>query len=207
MSATEPSNLTLDAALLMRAADAGQTEERLEPIVRTHHGEPVRLDTIPPAQHLGHRCFQVVVADPDRDAAEVFERSDVTIEEHLLGLVEVGDRERPPRRRQTHHEHRDLGQHATQVDVDRPEVDFALVTQRVMLRDSNIDQRCLLAFPNDLDVAAHSRLAQIGVVLVNEALPHPPSGVTLLAWQRPIRFEPGVDDRFEPVHLRRRPLR
>lgn len=136
----------------------------------------------------------------------MFERADVTIQEHLLGLVQIGDRERPTRRRQPHHEHRDLGEHTAQTDVNRSEVDLALLTQRVMLRDRDVDQRSLLAFPNDLDIAAHSRLAQIGVVFVNEALPHPPGGVALLAWQRPIRFQPGVDDCFELVHLRRRPL-
>ena len=136
----------------------------------------------------------------------MFERADMTIEEHLLGLVEVGDRERPTRRRQAHHEHRDLGEHTAQVDVDRSEVDLALFAQRVMLRDGDVDQRCLLAFAHDLDVAAHGRLAQIGVVFVDEALPHPPGSVALLAWQRLIRFQPGVDDRLELVHLRRWPL-
>ena len=206
MSASETADLTLDAAFLVGAADARLAEERLEPVVRTQRGEPVRLDAVATLQHLGHRGFQVVVAHPGRDAAEVFEHADMAIEEHLLGLVEVGDRERPTRRRQPHHEHRDLGQHTAQVDVDRSEVDLAFLAQRVMLRDRDVDQRCLLAFAHDLDVAAHRRLAQISVVLIDEALPHTPRGVALLAWQRLIRFQPGVDDRLELVHLRRRPL-
>ena len=89
MAASEPSDLALDAALLVGAVGAGLAEERVEPVVRAQGDEPFRLCPVPAAQHALHRRLQVVVADPARHPTDVLERPDVAVEERLLGLVQI----------------------------------------------------------------------------------------------------------------------
>src|ERR1700691_2624139 len=72
--ATEPPNLALDPALLMRAPQTDQGELRLKQIVRAQPDEPVSLDPPATAQHLLDRRGQVVVANQARDAPEELER-------------------------------------------------------------------------------------------------------------------------------------
>ena len=62
----------------------------------TQRDEPIRLGPIPTLQHAHHRGLEIVVTDPGRDTTEVRERADVTIEERLLGLVEVDPMEALP---------------------------------------------------------------------------------------------------------------
>ena len=61
--AAEAADLALNAALLMRARLAGQTERRFEAIVRAHRDEPVGLHTAPTLQDLRDRGLQIVMAD------------------------------------------------------------------------------------------------------------------------------------------------
>ena len=85
--AVDPRYLTLPTGT--RRAEELLAEERVEPIMRPQADETVRLDPVPALQHPFDRGFRVVVADPGRDTTEVFERADVTIEEHFLGFVQI----------------------------------------------------------------------------------------------------------------------
>ena len=93
-AAPEPADLTLDTTLLVGAVHTGETEERVEPVMRTQTDETVVLHPITALQHLDDRRGQIVVTDPARDPTERFERTNMTIEEHLLGFMEI----RPPER-------------------------------------------------------------------------------------------------------------
>jgi len=131
----------------------------------------------------------------------------VTVQEHLLSLVQIRPRIGPTRRRQPHDEHRHVHQHAGHIDTGRPEVDLGLLAQRVMLRNHHLHQRHVHP-PSDLShIAAHRRLAHLRPVLLAQALPHPTSRVPLLARRRAVRLQPPVDCRLPPVQRRRRPLR
>ena len=136
---------------------------------------------------------------------EVLERPDVTVQEHLLRLVQIRPGVAPPRRREPHHEHRHIHRHPSQHHTRGPEIDLGLPAQPVILRDHHLDQRHLLA-PADLGhIAAHRRLAHLRPVFLHEPLPHPPGRVALLAGRRPVRLEPAVDRRLPPIQRRRRP--
>ena len=82
----------------------------------------------------------------------------MTVQEHLLALVQIRPTEPPARRRQPHHEQRQLGQHPGQIDVDRAEVDLGLRAQRMVLGDHHLDQRHRLPTADLSDIAAHRRL-------------------------------------------------
>ena len=86
MGAAEPADLTLHAALLVRALDARATEEPVETVVAAQRDEPLRLGPVPPAQHPDHRRFEVVVADPGRHRAQVREGAHVPLQERFLCL-------------------------------------------------------------------------------------------------------------------------
>ncbi len=86
MAAAEPADLTFDTAFLMRSGLAGDTEERVEPVMGAQRDEPFRLRAVPAAQHPDHRRFQVVVADPARHRPEGLERQHVAFQERLLRL-------------------------------------------------------------------------------------------------------------------------
>ena len=89
MAAAEPADLAFHAAFLMGAGDAGPAEERVEPVMRAQRHEPFRLGAVAALEHAHHRRLQVVVADPPRDPAEVFEGTHMAVEEHLLRLVQI----------------------------------------------------------------------------------------------------------------------
>ena len=207
MTATEPADLTFDAALLMGALDAGLAKEAVEPVVRTHGHEPLGLDPVAALQHPLDRSLQVVVADPFRDPAEMFERPDVTVQEHLLALVQIGPGVAATRRRETQNEHRHLDQHPSQVDARSAEVDLGLFAQRVMLRDHHLHQRHLHPAPGLRHVAAHRRFTDVGPMFVSQALPHPAGRVALLARRAAVCLEPSVDHRLPRIQRGRRPLR
>ena len=96
-----------------------------------------------PLQHPGHRRLQVVVADPAGHTTEVLEGADVPVEEHLLGLVQIGAGEARPDADSRIKNNGTSVSSAGQVDADRPEVDLGLLAQRVVLRDHHLDQRHL----------------------------------------------------------------
>ena len=135
VAAAEAADLALHAALFMRARDAGLAEERVETEVRAQCGEAVALDTVASGEHARHGCLEIVVADPPRYPAEALEGERVSFEERLLALARETDVDRPPRVREPHHEHRQLGQHTVQPDADPAEVDLRLLARRMQLED------------------------------------------------------------------------
>ena len=66
VTAPEPADLALDAALLVRAFDARSAEERVEAVVAAQRDEPLRLVAVASPQHPHHGGFEVVVTDPAR---------------------------------------------------------------------------------------------------------------------------------------------
>ena len=145
MPATEPADLALDAALLVCPVDAGHAKEAVEAVVRSQRNEPFRLVPVTALEDLHDRSLQIVVADPARHTTEVRERADVTVQEHLLCLVQIRPTEPAARRRETHHEQRHLAQHPGEIHADRAEVDLGFRAQRMRLRDRHLRQRQLLA--------------------------------------------------------------
>ena len=204
VTASEPSDLTFHAAFLVRAADAGQAEEAVEPVMRPQRDESVRLEPVTTLQHPHDRGLQVVVADPARHTTEVFERADVAVQEHLLRLVQIRAAEPTTRRGEAHHEQRHLHQHASDIDTDRPEIDLGFRAQQMRLRNVDLSQRRRPLGANLRDVTPHRRLTDLSVVLDDESLPHAPGRMALLARHVAIRGEPHVHDRFPRVHHRRR---
>jgi hypothetical protein len=205
MAAPEPAHLALHAALLVRPGLARLAEEAVEPVMGPQRHEPLGLDPVPAPQHPHHRSLQVVVADPARHPAEVVERPDMTVQEHLLALAQIRPRERPTRRRESHDEQLQLAQHPGQIDADRAEVDLGLLAQRVTLGHHHLDQRDLLTGPDLGHEPTHRRLANADTVLVDQSLPHPPGRVTLLAGRDLVGLEPPNDQRLPRIeHARPR---
>ena len=128
----------------------------------------------------------------------------MTVEEHLLRLVQIGPRVTPARRREAHHEHRHLDGHAGQDHARRPEVDLGLIAQRVVLGDHHLHQRHIHPAAHLRHITAHRRLTHLRAVLVDQTLPHPPRRVPLLARRRTISRQPPVDRRLPPIQRRRR---
>lgn len=153
-----------------------------------------------------------VVTAPDHDSALAV---DAVRADH--GDVEPLARQRPQRvgfegevlsdGGEPHHEQRHLRQQPAQVDADRPEVDFALLAEHMGLRDHHLDERDLRAATDLGDEPADRRLADLSAVFLDEALPHPPCRVPLLARRQPVRLEPLLDRRLPRIELRGRPLR
>ena len=180
VAAAEAPDLALHAALLMRARDAGLAEERVEAEVRAQCGEAVALDAVASGEHPRHGRLEVVVADAPRHPAEPPEGDRMSLEERLLALAREADVDRPPRVREPHHEHRQLGQHAVEPDAHPPEVDLSFLARRMQLGDRHDRPAGLELAAHAADVGAHGRLGDAGAV-VDEALPDPPRRVALLA--------------------------
>jgi hypothetical protein len=64
--APEPAHLTLDAAFLMGALDAGQAVPRLEAHVGSELHPPVTFSAGAPEHHPGDRRPHIVISDLDR---------------------------------------------------------------------------------------------------------------------------------------------
>jgi hypothetical protein len=131
VAATEPADFAFDATFLVCAVDTRRAEERVEPIMRSQRDEPVRLGAVAALQHAHHRGFEVVVTDPARDTTEVRERTDVTIEERLLSLIQIDPMEPTARRGETHHEHPPLGREPVEHEAHLPEIDLGFRAQRM----------------------------------------------------------------------------
>jgi hypothetical protein len=163
--ASEPADLALDAALLVRPFDAGVAVERVEAVVGPEQHPPRVLGPAPTraVQHLGHRGSQVVVADvAGRDPTESLERFDVALEERLLTARRVHPVDRGAGVRQAVHEQVALGLHPIQDHPHLAEVDLRLHTRGVVLRDHR-DHRDLAVLDRDLrptpaDVVPHRRI-------------------------------------------------
>jgi len=76
------------ATLLVGALDPGTAVEHVEAVVGPERHPPLRLDAGAAHQHPGYGRLQVVVADVDgRDAAQLFERVPVAVEERSCDAV------------------------------------------------------------------------------------------------------------------------
>jgi len=170
--------------------------------VRPQRYESFRLGPIPTLQHPHHRRFQVVIADPARHPTHVLEGPHMAIEEHLLGLVQRDPMEPAPRRRQAQHEHPAVHRHPSQKEAHLPEVDLRLRPERMGLRNLHLSQHRRLPAPRLNDVAAHRRLTDLRLMLIDKALPHPAGSVALLARRLPVRLQPPIDRRLPRVQHR-----
>ena len=168
--------------------------------------EALGLDAVAAPQHPHDGRLQVVVADAPGRAAEVGEGADVAVEEHLLALVEVGPRKRAPGGGQAHEEQLDLGEDAGQVDADGSEVDLGLLAQGMALGNHHLGDGDLLTGAHLGHEAPNRGLADHDLVLLEQALPHAPGGVTLLAGRAAVGLQPG-DDQWLPRIEGRRPRR
>ena len=205
MAATKAADLALDPALLMRAAQPDQGELRLEHVVRAQSDEPVGLDPPATPEHLLHRRRQIVVANQRGNAPEELERVRVRLQKRLLGLPQERASERRPGVTQPQLEqvHLDL------LPVDhRPRlapVDLGLRAWLVMLGHERLTHIAQLPaprphIPRDLTLGHHR------AVLLNEPLPQPPGGMTLLARRGAVSLQPRVDQRVIRAQPRRRPM-
>jgi hypothetical protein len=204
VTAAESSYFSFHAALLVGTGRARSAEEAVEAVVGAQGDEPIGLSAVATAQHSLHRRFQVVVANPLGDTAQVLEGSRVAVQEDLLAFVQIGPGIGPPRRRQPQDEQLHLGQQPGHIDTDRPEVDLGLLAQGMVLGDEHLDQGEVLATADLGDIAPHGGLAHHRAVLLHQPLPDPPGGVALLSGRALILLQPLLDERLPPVHHRRR---
>ena len=167
--------------------------------MRPQGDEPFRLGPVPASQHALHRRLQVVVADPARHAAHLLKGADMAVEERLLGLVQIHPVKPLAGRGEAEHEHPALREHAVEPEGEPPEVDPTLGAGRMPLRHLHLHQHHRLPAAHLGDVATHRRLAHLSLMLIDEALPHPSSGVPLLTRRLPICLQPGVDRRLPPI--------
>ncbi|TPW07565.1 MAG: hypothetical protein FD127_4467 [Acidimicrobiaceae bacterium] len=123
--------------------------------MRSERDEPVRLEPVTAAKHFHDRGLEVVVTDAAGNTTEVFERANVTIEEHFLRFVHIRAAIPTTRRREPHHEQRHLTQHASEIHADRPEIDFGLCAQQMGLGDRDLRQRQSLTSADLRDVTPH----------------------------------------------------
>ena len=166
------------------------------------------LLAVPASQHPDHGRLQVVVADAEAGhPSEVLEGSDMPIQEDLLGLVQVDAVEPLARGRQAHDEHPPLGEQPVQVEADAAEVDFGLLAEGVVLRHGDLPEGHRLAPAGLGHIAPHGRLADVGAVLLDQALPHTAGGVALLLGRVTVGLQPAVDRRLPGVQHRRHPRR
>ena len=204
VASAKPSDLALDAALLMRSLQADPRELRLEQVVRAQRDEPIALHATAALQDLLHRRAQIVVAHQCRHAAEELERVGVALQERLLRLAPKRRRERRARVTEPQLEQVDL--HELPVD-HRPRlapIDLALHAGLVMLRHERLTDIAQLT-PARTHVPADLTLRHDRALLLNQALPDPPRGMPLLARRIPISLKPRIDQRAIRPELRRRP--
>jgi len=133
--------------------------------------ETIRFDAIPPFEDPGHRGFEIVITDAARAAPHVLESAHVTVQEHLLALVEIRPGVRLSQCRQAHHEQLHLAQQATQVHADGAEVDPGPLAEWVALGDETVDQRDVEARSDLGHVTTDRSLAHRCAVLLGQALP------------------------------------
>ena len=106
MAASEPADLTLHPALLMRTRDTRHAEQGVVAVVGAHRHEPGMLETFPAQRDPDHRRFQIVIAHhAGRHPTESLESAHMPVQKRLLGLVGVAVMERLPRMRQPHTKH------------------------------------------------------------------------------------------------------
>jgi hypothetical protein len=200
----ESPDLAFDASFLVGAVLSRDAEEAVEAVVGAQGDEPLGLLAVASPQHPNDGGLEVVVADATaRHPAKVLEGPDVAVEEHLLGLVQVDAVEAPAGGRQAHDEHPALGEQPVQVEADAAEVDLRLLAEGVVLGHSHLPQNHGLALADLGDVTPHGRLADVGAVFLDQALPDAPSGVALLLGRVPVGLQPAVDRRLPGVEHRR----
>jgi hypothetical protein len=207
VTAAEAPDLALHTALFMGTVDPGLTEEGVESEVRAQRDEALALDALASDEHARDSRLEVVVADAAGRTTEVIEGHDVALQERLLALARVADVHGLPGVGESHHEHRQLREHATQPDADLAEVDLCLRSRRMQLWHRHERRPRLELAPHHRDVPTHRRLGHAGSQLVDEALPDPPRRVTLLAWRTQVGDQPRADRRLVRIELRGRPLR
>ena len=205
MTATETPDLALDAALLMRALEADERELRLKQEVRPQRDEAIGLHAPAALEDLLDRRPQIVVAHQRRNAAEEVKRLGVPFEERLLRLVEERSGKRRARVTEAQMKEMNLRAPAAQQHPCLAPVDLALHPRRVQLRHERLtdlpERHTALAH-----VAADLALRDLRAMLSDQALPHPPRRVTLLARRIAIGHQPRIDHAAVRTELRRRPL-
>ena len=199
MPAAEPADLAFDAAFLMRAGLAGDAEERVEPVMAAQRDEPLRLHAVPALQHPGHRGLEVVIADPARDRAEIFEGQHVAFQERFLRLGGERDMKRPARARQPQHEQPQLHQRPGDHRVELAEIHLGLRARQVRLRHRNRNAVQAQLDPAAGHIARHRHLRHRGTVLGDQPLPDPPCGMPLLARHVLVGQQPPVNHRCAGV--------
>ena len=139
MTAAEPADLTFHPTLLVGPVQPGLAEERVVAVVGPQRHEPGMLEPFPAQRDPDHRRLQIVVADhPGRHPAERLERSDMPVQERLLGLVGVGEVERLARVRQPHTKHEQLHHLPGDRGGELAEVDLRLRRRRMGLRHHHL---------------------------------------------------------------------
>jgi hypothetical protein len=215
VASARAADLTLDAALLVGAALARDTEEGVEPVMRAQGDEPLRLLPVASPQDPGDQRLGIVVPDPGGNPAEPLEGDDVALEERLLALAAVRHVDRSTRMRQAQLEDRDPGLLEPDHYVGQPEVDLSLLARQVVGHDGDvvIDEIELAA--GLADEPADGGLGEVRALLVDEALPDPACRVALLVMDHLVLGQPAPDgvrvradrrqrSRGDPAHWRDR---
>ena len=195
MASTEPADLALNTALFMGAVDTGETEERIESVMRPQRYELGVLPPVTSQQHLGHSRFQIVVPDRLWHATQGDECQVVALIERLTALIPEHMMKRLTRRRETHHKQPQPDLLPVKPRRELTEIDLGLLPEPVGLRNGH--HRCLrqlgLYLSNE---AANRRLTDLGAMLTNQTLPHAVRRMTLLPGHLEIICQPANNDVF-----------
>ncbi len=212
VSAAEPADFPLDAALLVGALDPGVAVESVEPVVGPEQQPPLVLGSLPAGtvDDFHDRVGEIVVSDVSgRDAPDVLESVDVAFEERFLRLGRIDPMDRLAGVGQTEGEHMALDLHPSQHHPDLPEVDFRLRPRRMFLRDKHLRQPAGLRInlrATSADVVTDRRVGQLPCpVLISEAGEDTSCGMTLFARSFEVLPEHHVDRGLEHIQPGRCP--
>ncbi len=147
---------------------------------------------------------EIVVAHQAEHPAEPVKRLHVSLQERLLRAVRERHRERRTRVASTHVEQVDLRRGRGHPDLRLTPVDLALHTCLMNLRHERLHALPALP-PSPMNVFTYRALGDISRVLITQAFPNPPGGMTLLTRRVPVARKPGVDQLLVAPQLRRRP--
>jgi hypothetical protein len=114
-------------------------EKRAEAKVAAQGNKPLGFLPAAALQHPGHRGFQIVVADPSRNASQLSEGADMSFEKRFLALAGERDARGFPRRGQAQHEQMALRGDTGNDRVELAEVDLRLLTGLMGLRHDDLD--------------------------------------------------------------------
>lgn len=197
---SEPSNLTLNTALLVSPCDSWLAVKGIKIEGRFEQNPPLVLNPLAalPEHHGRDGGGQVVIPDVFRwNAADFPESLDMPFKESFLRLCWIDPMDGAARSGQTEYEHVAFRLHPVQHDPDFTEINLGLRAWCMFLRHKHLDPTAgfdINLRPTNPDVIAHRGIRQIlRCVLLDQPGKDSLSGVALLPGCRRVLNQHRVD--------------